>query len=554
MVSKTAVVAALGLLALIASVGVAPASAQSVDDNRSVQIAAVYPNPVADGDEGEFVVLRADKPTSLANWSLADDDHRVRLPNITVHGHTVLSTAPNRTRNLTSNPVVGLAPGLQLANSGERLTLERGTTRVDSLAYRDAPEGERGRATSHGLQWQAIGATEFPVVTGSGGRVRAFVLPDGSGVPAETIATAEDRILVAGYTLTSQRIVERLSTAATRGVDVQVLVDSSPVGGLTRREATALDRLVANGVTVTVLGGDRARYEFHHAKYAVVDERALVTTENWKAAGTGGHASRGWGVVVADRSVVTGLAATFRADAGWRDAIPWTEFRQDRAFEPVQSPPANETYPSRFEPQRLTAERIELLRAPDNAERRLVALIDNASESVRVEQMSIGSRRQPFLRATLRAARRGVRVRILLSSAWYVAEDNRRLVKWLNDRAAREDLPLKARMATPRGRFEKIHAKGVIIDEQQALVGSLNWNNHSARQNREVMLLLEGAEVAGYYAAVFDADWQGGVWTLPIGLVGTVVVGLLVALLISRDIQFEATDESGTEVAPGRRG
>mgnify|MGYP006291080677 FL=1 len=167
--------------------------------------------------------------------------------------------------------------------------------------------------------------------------------------------------------------------------------------------------------------------------------------------------------------------------------------------------------------------------------------------------MAIGSRRQPFLRATLRAARRGVRVRILLSSAWYVAEDNRRLVQWLNDRAAREDLPLTARMATPRGRFEKIHAKGVVIDEQQVLVGSLNWNNHSARENREVMLLLEGPAVAGYYAAVFDADWRGGVWALPIGLGCSVVVGLLVALMVGRRIKFEASEESGTKITPDRR-
>nr|WP_282594128.1 phospholipase D-like domain-containing protein [Halorientalis brevis] len=460
--------------------------------------------------------------------------------------------APNRTRNLTSRRVVHLTPGLQLANSGERLTLERGSTQVDSVRYTDAPEGERGRATARGLQWQSVGATNFPVVSGSGGQVRAFVLPDGSDVPAETIGTADDRIRLAGYTLTAQRIVDRLSNAANRGVDVQVLVDSSPVGGLTRREATALDRLVAEGVTVTVLGGDRARYEFHHAKYAVVDDRALVTTENWKAAGTGGHASRGWGVVVSDPRVVTGLAETFRADATWRDALPWPDYRQGRTFEPPQAPPANQTYPSRFDSRRVTAERIELLRAPDNAERRLVALIDNASESVRVEQMSIGGRRQPFLQAALRAARRGVRVRILLSSAWYVAEDNRRLIQWLNDRAAQENIPLKARMAAPRGRFEKIHAKGVVIDDEQVLVGSLNWNNHSARQNREVMLLLEGADVAEYYAAVFDADWQGGDWTLPLGLIGTLVVGLFVAVLLGRRIQFEAGDDARAGLGSGR--
>lgn len=539
MLPKTAALTALALLSLVAIAGVSPASAQPTVDNHSVRIVAVYPNPVANKDVGEFVVLQADEPTALGTWTISDDERRVQLPNVTVSGRLAFSSAPNRTRNLTSTSVRRLPAGLELANSGEQLTLQNGSARVDTLAYRDAPEGDLGRVTPHELQWQPLGTTDFPVLIGSGGQVRAFVLPDGRNVPSETIAAAEDRILLAGYTLTSQRLVEQLKTAANRGVEVRVLVDSSPVGGLTRREATALDRLVTNNVSVAVLGGDRARYEFHHAKYAVVDDRALVTTENWKPAGTGGHASRGWGVVVSDPTVVAGLADTFRADTGWQDAIPWSQFRRNRSFEPAQSPPANETYPSQFEPQQFTAVRTELLRAPDNAERRLITLIDDATESVLVEQVSIGERRQPFLQAALRAANRGVRVRILLSSAWYVEEDNRRLVEWLNQRAAQDDLPLRARLASPRGRFGKVHAKGVVIDGGQVLVGSLNWNNHSARQNREVALLVVGDAVGDYYTSVFRADWRGGRWRLTVGLAVTVVLGALLAGLVGRRIEFE---------------
>ena len=539
MLPKAAVVTALALVAVGAGAGVTPASAQPVPDNRSVTITAVYPNPVAHGDAGEFVVVRSDRAASLANWSLADDEQRVDLPNVTVGGRLVLSTAPNRTRNLTTGPVGRLPDGLALANSGERLELARNGTVVDSLSYTDAPEGEVGRPNGKNIAWRAAGATTFPVVAGTDVSGRAFVLPDGGGVPRETLGAADDRILLAGYTLTAERVVELLSKAARRGVDVRVLVDDSPVGGLTRREAAALDRLADSNVTVTVVGGDWARYEFHHAKYAVVDDRALVTTENWKPSGTGGHGSRGWGVVVSDRTIVRELVETFRADAGWRDATAWSRFREGNSFEPAQSPPANETYPSRFEPRKFRAERVELLRAPDNAERRVVALVDNATESVRVEQVSIGSRRQPFLQASLRAARRGVDVRILLSGAWYVEEDNRELVRWLNERAAREDLPLEARLANPRGRFEKIHAKGVVVDGDQVLVGSLNWNNHSARENREVALLVEGEQVGDYYTRVFRSDWRGGQWKLTVGLALVVALGGLLAGLLGRRIEFE---------------
>jgi len=538
------VLASLALVGFPTATGAALADAAAMarsDDGtetrRSVDITAAYPNPVTDGDSGEFVVLRARDRTALGNYTLADDDGRVALPNVTVEGRIALSAAPDRTRNRTDARVVE-ADLPRLANGGERITLRRDGRPVATLSYADAPEGELALPADDGVEWRPLGATDRPVVTAEGGTVRTFVLPDAPAVPRETLAAAEDRVLLAGYTLTSERVVRPLANASRRGVDVRVLVDTAPVGGLTRREASALDRLVAANVSVRVLGGDRARYDFHHAKYAVVDDRALVTTENWKPVGTGGHGSRGWGVVVGQRSVVTGLVETFRADAGWRDTTDWRAFRRGQSFEPAETAPANDTYAGRFEPRRVRAERVELLVAPDNAERRLVALLDDADESIRIEQVSVGGRRQPFLRATLRAARRGVDVRVLLSSAWYVEEENRRLVEWLDRRAAREDLPLEARLADPNNRFEKIHAKGVVIDDERVVVGSLNWNNDSARENREVALVLHGEEVAGYYAAVFAADWQGGMRRLTVGLAVAVLLAALLAVAVARRIEF----------------
>jgi phosphatidylserine/phosphatidylglycerophosphate/cardiolipin synthase-like enzyme len=176
----------------------------------------------------------------------------------------------------------------------------------------------------------------------------------------------------------------------------------------------------------------------------------------------------------------------------------------------------------------------------------MLDLLDSADESIRVQQVAIGGRKHSLLQATLRAARRGVEVEILLSSAWYVEEDNRALVEWLNDRAEAEDLPLEARTATPGGRYEKIHAKGVVVDGEAAVVGSLNWNNHSARENREVAVLLRGEEVGGFYAEVFDADWEasaggpGAANRLPIGLLGAVAIGAVTAVLYARrEVVFE---------------
>jgi phosphatidylserine/phosphatidylglycerophosphate/cardiolipin synthase-like enzyme len=501
------------------------------------RIVECYPNPVPDGDPGEYVVLSVPDGTRLDTLTLSDGETTVSLPNRTASGRVVVTTNGSLARNRTNGTILDTEAHLQLSNAGERIVLRRDNRTVETVEYDDAPEGEVAHATATGIEWRPLGATTFDPVRAGSGRVRAFVLPDAAGQVTRVLGSAENRILLEGYTLTSDRVADELLAAARRGVDVRVLVEGGPVGGLTREQARVLDRLAAANVTVAVVAGDAARYTYQHAKFAVVDDRAMVLTENWKPAGTGGRSSRGWGVVVSQPRAVASLARTFRADAGGRDVRRWTAFRRGQSFEP--GTPANGTYPSQFEPQTVRASGVTVLHAPDNAESAVLALLANATESIRVVQVSIGSPRQPFLQAAIQAARRGVDVQILLSSAWYVREENRDLVARLNERAAREDLPLEASLAQPHNRFEKIHAKAVIVDDRRVLVGSLNWNNHSARANREVAVVLDGQAVAQYYGRVFRTDWQGENWHVTVGCLLAVVVVALLALLRARTIRFE---------------
>jgi phosphatidylserine/phosphatidylglycerophosphate/cardiolipin synthase-like enzyme len=90
------------------------------------------------------------------------------------------------------------------------------------------------------------------------------------------------------------------------------------------------------------------------------------------------------------------------------------------------------------------------------------------------------------------------------------------------------------------------------VDGDGVLVGSLNWNNNSARENREVALLLHGEGVAGYYRAVFRADWLGGIWTVPVGLLVAVALTWAVAVGVGRRITFESETEPGFSAGPGK--
>jgi phosphatidylserine/phosphatidylglycerophosphate/cardiolipin synthase-like enzyme len=508
----------------------------------AINLTAVLPNPVAPGDRGEYILLSVPRPTNLSGWSVADDDAVADLPDRTLSGRVFLTADPDAVSG--NGSVLGIEGHLPLANGGERIELRRGNRTVDTVTYENAPEGERYVRTNGTWTWRPLGATDRSVVRAPNASVRSFVLPDTPGVPIDVLRNAADRILIGGYTITSDRVVRALCAAHDRGVRVRALFEGGPVGGITTQARDRLDRLVACGIEVSVIGGEHARYTFHHAKYAVVDDAALVLTENWKPAGTGGRSSRGWGTLVRETDLAGALAETFRADAGFRDAIPWERYRSNVTFV-NGTPPSTERYPTRFDPREANATRVSLLVAPDNAETAIVSEIDAAEDSIRVEQISVGSRTHPFVRAILRAARRGVTVRLLLGSSRYVRADNRRIADWLNERARAEGLSLEARLATPRSRFGKIHTKGFVIDGA-VILGSINWTNESIRGNREVALRIEDGAVADYYTGVFRADWRGGVWSLSAGLVVLIGVAIAGAALLGARLTFE----SGHSVSP----
>ena len=510
------------------------AASSGVENDPSATIAAVFPDPVTDGDRGECVVV--DLPaTGGTNWSLSDGEDSIEVPDAGGDDRVGVSDAPGVACRRADARPIAVEDMLELSNAGETLTLRADGVIVDQVTYDDAKTACWYRNGS----WHPLGETDFDPVTVKGGTGRTFVLPDSPDAPLAPLRNATDRILLAGYSFESERVARTLRAAVDRGVRVRVLLDGAPVGGRSRREARLLDRLVDAGVDVRMLGGPRARYAFHHAKYAVVDDRAVVLTENWKPAGIGGRSSRGWGVVLGDPTAAR-LARVFRADVTAPDAIPWTVYRTGRDFSATDGSGSTRTYPTRFPSRRVPVDRVEIFVAPDNAGRAVRELLRSADSSIRIVQMTVDGRNDSFLQASLAAARRGVRVEILLSSAWYVREENRNLVRWLGRVAEREDLPLAARLTDPRSSFEKVHAKGVVVDGEVVVVGSLNWNEESRRRNREVLVAVHSREAARFFGRVFRSDWRGGAWRMPIAFAVAVALACLLAVAcLGRWVSFD---------------
>jgi phosphatidylserine/phosphatidylglycerophosphate/cardiolipin synthase-like enzyme/V8-like Glu-specific endopeptidase len=57
-------------------------------------------------------------------------------------------------------------------------------------------------------------------------------------------------------------------------------------------------------------------------------------------------------------------------------------------------------------------------------------------------------------------------------------------------------------------RISATHTKGIVVDGRKVLVGSQNWSSLGVTLNRDASLLFDDAEIAQYFADVFEHDWD----------------------------------------------
>jgi phosphatidylserine/phosphatidylglycerophosphate/cardiolipin synthase-like enzyme len=103
--------------------------------------------------------------------------------------------------------------------------------------------------------------------------------PEGLYTPvAAALGAARAGIDLSIYTLEHPQLAEILAAAARRGVQVRILLDGAPPGGITDLQKWCVARIVAAGGDVRYLAvppdapsGLKRRYRYLHAKYGIVD-------------------------------------------------------------------------------------------------------------------------------------------------------------------------------------------------------------------------------------------------------------------------------------------
>jgi len=475
---------------------VAASATASADGARVVE---VYPDTYEPNDAGEYVAVEF-KGANTTGWTLGDGEDEAALPNSTLDGTVYFADegTPEDRRDRFL--------GLRLANSGEAIVLRNASDEVvDEVRYGDESDAQPGEGeivvrvgdAPTAFETRHIGATDFGVLRANVSGVTAFALPDAPGVVTDEFRRADERVLVSAFTFGSQHLADALRETE---ADVSVLVEGTPPGGFGVPTERALGSL-AEAADVYVADGERRRYRFLHAKYAVADDSAVVTSENWgdrnfapDAAG-----SRGWGVIVEGEKTADYLARVLREDVGWRAVSSW----ENASVESREKDESDADVRTGFDAVETGTAEIELFVTPDESVEPVVSLIESADEEVLVQQSYVRAwsdgnlSTNPYVAALEERAEAGVDVRVLLDGRWYYEEENAEIVDALN--ASGIDTRLAA---------YPVHTKGVVVDGESVLVSSINWNENSPTENREVGVVVHDEEVAGYFDEVFETDWD----------------------------------------------
>jgi len=135
-----------------------------------------------------------------------------------------------------------------------------------------------------------------------------------------------------------------------------------------------------------------------------------------------------------------------------------------------------------------------------------LSMINHAKKSIDLETFYVSNKAgKPFekiINAVLKAAARGVKVRIISDSKFYKLYS-----KTLNRLNKTDNITVRI-----LSYFDKIygvlHAKYFIVDEKETFIGSQDWDWRSMNQIQELGVTIYNARFARYILRIFNLDWK----------------------------------------------
>ncbi len=541
-----------------------PGSYNGIREGRNVLLSEVYYSSHRD-IEYVAVVSQDQSAVDIGGWRLYDGEGYWEIPSPSwLEPQTRFVIAENATALfedagirsdvclLGCNRLISTQGSFVLANAGDEVVLldPYGAVR-DAFHYgpvaggegwegkgaslltkghvaRRKPSGGFLQDTDTAADWDwgrtfRLGSSSRPVREFEEVLVKPFIAPDES-LPhlLSLLNWARRDIVLSGFKLTSPTVGEALLKALARGVRVQIGLEGSPPGGLEEDQDILLSELGSAGARVVIMKGGQdtpfRRYALHHAKYVIVDNtRVLMGSENFSENGfpAMGVGNRGWGVVVHSSAFASHLLGVALED--WNPARSDVRVLHGLTRGGIEDGVVDSQPPTGDDYLRASA---RLLLSPDNSvsPKGLPHLILQAEASIDAELFYLRQdwlgRPNPLLQQLLEASNRGVHVRLLLDGTRYNVEgedDNDEAAIRLNRLAEASGFPLEVRLFSQSDAgLAKLHNKGLIVDGEEVLVSSMNWNYHGAYENRETGLHMSSGPLGVYFLRSFEEDWRSG--------------------------------------------
>jgi phosphatidylserine/phosphatidylglycerophosphate/cardiolipin synthase-like enzyme len=503
-----------------------------------VQAAAEEPlvlMEVCPGLPAEFIRLEnnGDAAVELGGWSIGDGEGTITFPEgMSIGAGDSLALAYNATiaSDYISCVIIEYKDALlskkgvfQLANDGDQviLTSPQGSIR-DMFVYgdagasspwvgkpfpgiaknNDALRSDPTRRSASAWVLSVPGRTALPqydVECAAG----VFVSPEDAGTEVLAfVEAAGSSLSVCTYQYDHPELTAILALKARQGVDVSIIVEGDPVGGVEEDSASQLLFLEDAGVNVSVMLSREGyrRYDFLHAKYMVADARdVVIMSENLVE--NSFRKNRGWGAIISSPEAAAFLQEVFNDDS---DPAKGDVVRAHEAFDAPEDFAAAENGSPHQSKVEMTQCSARLVLSPDNSLAALGEMMRGASHRLFVEQMQADFedlQEMGLTDALTDAVANGAAVQVLLDSSLEKKGGSNQ------DFVSRTSATLQAKLCSGEHEFVTIHNKGIIADET-ALISSINLGATSIGQNRELGVVIRSQAISDKLAQVFLDDWK----------------------------------------------
>lgn len=504
-----------GILRFVVEVIIDSRSTLSLSFNGSSYLSAYgkYPDVVLGGSGNAGTV------ESTGSFRLADDGDAMvlRAPTGYVSDFVCYGQSPGLDGSWLGDPIPAPKKGEVVKRLRTAGTYADTDSKSDWIAFREYRYG-----------YTELGEVKFQIPSGS---LTAYTSPDcAMDVILEMIEIAQTSILACSYELSSPEICRALARAVGRGVDVHILVDGAPSGGMASEQVTCLSFLASCGARVSIVKGDLERGIVGHvgpmhAKYIVTDSsRTLIQSENLVATGVPSDrifGNRGWGILAVDDSMARYVKRIFDSDTivTRPDVSDWRSDPRFDAYAVVPQSKASD-HPTGMMVPLVTTEPSEITLHPSPDSSVLSPFLLGMVESARTiwaEQFQLDlywddrstgvDEVNPLVTALVTAMEAGATARLLCDSTWFNLERNSAVVEYLGRVAAERGLSGEFKLIDGDCPVTVLHNKAVLMDGERTVISSNNWVWSSFARNRELAATVRSREIAAYFAESYTADW-----------------------------------------------